>query len=482
MDSGKKPKILTKVEKIQEELLSQCESTLDLIRKEDQSRIDMKYASKHMQAITIAMINSIQRANMETMKEKETLQMFALKDKLFSISKIFHDYIKAQLKEFQEVISQQKIMEEKKYKDGRQYNGEMKDGKRHGYGEMINADQSIYKGHWVANKRNGQGLAKYLNGTQYEGEWLDGNYEGFGVFIDSNGDRYSGQWKEDKKHGQGIYEFKNGDIFEGTWEDDQKHGQGILTMAGKQHTSSWEKGKKQKEALIGKKPPSLKKEADKKSFDEINAGLIAKYTNKEYWPKPYSVSIQGHKIEGTYYGKLINGQPAGKGFFVSTDNADFDEFTLEGYWENGSLKDSAEAVYHAVNLIKIVGPFVDGQPNGKCSEFFDQKIEFKGIFEKGKKNGSGFLYNTKEEVKSKVYFLNDICQNEILKCTSDCIPFYKRFIKAGKKTSIESNCDCDRKGIVEFKFKCKCPDDHDHNFNAVCDFDATLRFNDKFNW
>ena len=81
--------------------------------------------------------------------------MFSLQQRLFTLSKIYHDYIKAQFKEFQEVEVPKKKIEEVNYENGNLYKGELLNGKRHGYGEMTFSDQSVYKGQWKDNKRTG---------------------------------------------------------------------------------------------------------------------------------------------------------------------------------------------------------------------------------------------------------------------------------------------------------------------------------------
>lgn len=47
-----------------------------------------------------------------------------------------------------------------------QYEGEYKDGKRHGMGTMTYPDQSKYIGQWVDNKRHGHGVYTYINGDK----------------------------------------------------------------------------------------------------------------------------------------------------------------------------------------------------------------------------------------------------------------------------------------------------------------------------
>ena len=72
------------------------------------------------------------------------------------------------------------------YPDGGRYEGEVKDGKRHGKGTLFWTDGGRYEGEWQNDKRNGQGTHYYADGH-----------------------KYVGQWKDNYKHGQGTYYFTN---------------------------------------------------------------------------------------------------------------------------------------------------------------------------------------------------------------------------------------------------------------------------------
>jgi hypothetical protein len=52
--------------------------------------------------------------------------------------------------------------------DGHKYEGEMKDGKKHGKGKMDFANGAKYTGDWIDDNRTGQGVLIYADGTRYE--------------------------------------------------------------------------------------------------------------------------------------------------------------------------------------------------------------------------------------------------------------------------------------------------------------------------
>lgn len=66
-----------------------------------------------------------------------------------------------------------KLFKEVQLPDGTEYTGEMKDGKRHGYGVSICKDGSQFTGYYLDDKLNGQALAFYSSGNRYEGDWKD---------------------------------------------------------------------------------------------------------------------------------------------------------------------------------------------------------------------------------------------------------------------------------------------------------------------
>ena len=56
---------------------------------------------------------------------------------------------------------------------------------------------------------NGTGKRVYENGY-YEGEFKDGKKHGQGVYTYPSGDKYVGEWKNGEMHGEGTYTHANG--------------------------------------------------------------------------------------------------------------------------------------------------------------------------------------------------------------------------------------------------------------------------------
>ncbi|TGZ63398.1 hypothetical protein CRM22_006936 [Opisthorchis felineus] len=118
-----------------------------------------------------------------------------------------------------------------KYPDGTTYEGEWFGGNRCGYGTMHWKDRDeIYSGCWVAGKQEGQGshawhilrvrTTQYTLPNVYDGEWKNGVRHGFGVFHYPNGSKYAGYWKDNMKHGKGNLILKDGRVFERMFKED----------------------------------------------------------------------------------------------------------------------------------------------------------------------------------------------------------------------------------------------------------------------
>ena len=54
---------------------------------------------------------------------------------------------------------------------------------------------------------------------KYIGGWKDGKYHGYGEILYSNGSRYLGLWKDNRKHGKGSFIYPDGHYDEGVWNN-----------------------------------------------------------------------------------------------------------------------------------------------------------------------------------------------------------------------------------------------------------------------
>lgn len=114
--------------------------------------------------------------------------------------------------------------------DGDQYVGEFKnDEKTNGTFRWKGGD--TYTGEWKHSLMHGKGTYTYKNGRMYEGDWVAGYKQGYGVFSWPIGDRYEGEFIKDQCHGVGIMSYADGRVYKGEWAQNKKHGYGTMTLA-----------------------------------------------------------------------------------------------------------------------------------------------------------------------------------------------------------------------------------------------------------
>jgi len=142
---------------------------------------------------------------------------------------------------------------------GTRYEGEMRDGERHGQGIMLFAKEGEltgrkYDGQWQNGQIHGRGVYINAKGSCYEGEVANGNYHGQGVMLYAtdgklNGNKYDGQWKNDVWHGSGVHTTSRGIRYEGEVANGNYHGKGVMLYAtdgkldGRKYDGQWQNGK-----------------------------------------------------------------------------------------------------------------------------------------------------------------------------------------------------------------------------------------------
>ena len=135
-----------------------------------------------------------------------------------------------------------------KEKNGDRYNGEIKDGQKHGHGILKYAKHekfNKYDGFWKFNKKHGSGNMYYKDGTTYIGQWKNDIRDGEGKLYYSTGEKFCGHFKDDKKEGKGYFYSKNhNSIFLGYYKNDVKDGVGFTYYKKMNKVSKevWDKG------------------------------------------------------------------------------------------------------------------------------------------------------------------------------------------------------------------------------------------------
>ena len=116
------------------------------------------------------------------------------------------------------------------FENGDRYDGEFRDGKRHGHGVWTSANGHRYDGEYRDGKRHGHGVYTWPHGAaRYQGEYRDGKRHGRGVFTRNDGIRYEGEYRDDKFHGRGILTWPDGRRYEGEFRDGLNYGRAVFT-------------------------------------------------------------------------------------------------------------------------------------------------------------------------------------------------------------------------------------------------------------
>ena len=110
------------------------------------------------------------------------------------------------------------------------YDGDWKDGLRHGKGTLKFQDGGYYKGDFDMERMHGRGLFVWPDGSQYEGQWKKNVRHGEGTYLSASGTIYRGRFWKNMRHGPGVLTYLNGNSYEGVWELDNIKGMGRYTL------------------------------------------------------------------------------------------------------------------------------------------------------------------------------------------------------------------------------------------------------------
>lgn len=184
------------------------------------------------------------------------------------------------------------------------YEGETKNGMKHGLGTLTwdDGDQYIgefendekvrgtfswkggdqYTGEWKNSLMHGRGTYTYRNGRKYDGEWVGGYKEGIGVFTWPNGDRYEGSFQKDQCHGFGVQTYADERVYRGHWFHNKKHGYGIMYWSNGEKTYGyWQNNFLHGTAIFTEAPDGKRYEEKWKNGNREGARFPLKRTDAE---------------------------------------------------------------------------------------------------------------------------------------------------------------------------------------------------------
>ena len=82
-------------------------------------------------------------------------------------------------------------------------------------GVLVNNVGDVYQGEWKQGYRHGLGTYVFANGNRHIGEWINDKTFGPGTLIYANGQKYKGGLINFEKNGKGTFYFLDGDIWDG---------------------------------------------------------------------------------------------------------------------------------------------------------------------------------------------------------------------------------------------------------------------------
>ena len=127
--------------------------------------------------------------------------------------------------------------------DKRRFEGQMNDGRVHGYVVFTHPNGARFEGAYAANDVNGFGVYRYASGHELLGKFVGLTVDGPGIWIEPNGARYEGDLRANRWWGFGAVREPGGEVYEGEFIDGMRHGLGVSTSsAGAKTFGRWEKG------------------------------------------------------------------------------------------------------------------------------------------------------------------------------------------------------------------------------------------------
>ncbi|TCP85321.1 hypothetical protein C8J31_107289 [Rhizobium sp. PP-CC-2G-626] len=103
-----------------------------------------------------------------------------------------------------------------------QYEGEFKDGKADGQGELREDTGAYYRGSWKDGLMDGQGRLHFENGDEYVGAFKAGQREGAGIYFYPTGEVYDGAFRAGLRDGPGKLQIASGSAYEALWNKNEE--------------------------------------------------------------------------------------------------------------------------------------------------------------------------------------------------------------------------------------------------------------------
>ncbi|OMJ85234.1 hypothetical protein SteCoe_13470 [Stentor coeruleus] len=141
------------------------------------------------------------------------------------------------------LFNQKKICIDYEENDDEIYIGEFTKGIRNGFGLLIKKEFK-YEGEFTNGKPNGNGIIYDgfigVNNFWIQGDMKNGKFNGFGQIIFQDGQRYIGEIENNMYKGFGVYYYDDARIYLGEFYCNKKQGKGTFYFNGKvEYEGEW---------------------------------------------------------------------------------------------------------------------------------------------------------------------------------------------------------------------------------------------------
>ncbi|XP_007885370.1 ankyrin repeat and MYND domain-containing protein 1 isoform X1 [Callorhinchus milii] len=109
---------------------------------------------------------------------------------------------------------------EQAWSDGCTYEGDLKDGQKHGFGVFRWGNGESYEGDFYKDHRHGDGIYSWTDGVKFIGKFYLDRKEGYGTIEMNDGSVFQGLYKSDERFGPGVLTYPNGHQDVGLWYRD----------------------------------------------------------------------------------------------------------------------------------------------------------------------------------------------------------------------------------------------------------------------
>ncbi len=251
------------------------------------------------------------------------------------------------------------------------YEGELRNGERHGKGRLTTEDGTYYEGNWIHGKFTGLGKTGDSNGCIREGFFIDGIYKGKIDIVDENG-RHKQMHSYDENKVYNVFIIYGNVTYNGMWCNGMKNGYG--------ETQSREEGS-HKGFFLNDHFIGNVYRLDEYSRYKDKSGIPLRLEAKD---GKFSGRVRIEYPNGDVYeGGWKNGLREGAGTYTYA-NGD----VYFGSWIS-NRKNSLNASYTCKGHYRYCGPFKDDKFDGYAKMKLDSGMEFEGYFKDGLREGEG---------------------------------------------------------------------------------------------